>query len=406
MSNSIIKNSLLLLLSLAVIVISFLSGFFTARVTSSSFSLNGITQEIDANHKASFSPLFEAWDLIHDEYLQQPVDDQKLLQGAIRGMVDALGDPFSAYMDPDEYREQNMPLEGEYTGIGAWVDVSGEWLVVISPMPGSPAEKAGLKPNDIIFAVDGQDMTGVDPSLVQKKLLGPDGTRITLSIKRENQEIFEVNLLRAVIKVPSIVYEILPDSIGYIHLMQFSLNSDKEMRATLEKLISEKIKGIILDLRNNSGGYVHVAVNITSEFITRGPVLIEEYGDGHREEYDLLPGGIAVDIPLVVLVNEGSASAAEILAGALQDYERAKLVGSVTFGKGLIQAWPELTGDNGAIRLSIARWLTPLGRQIHLNGLTPDFPVSLTDDDVNNNKDTQLMKAIEIIKNDYTFEGK
>lgn len=399
MRNSIIKITLAIFLEISIITVAFMGGFFISRVTGSTFSSNQIRQGNSKEYEKFLTPLNEAWKLIHEEYLDQPVDDVKLIQGAIRGMVDALGDPFSAYMDPDEYREQNTPLEGEYTGIGAWVDISGEWLVIISPMPGSPAEKAGLKSNDIVVAVDGKDMTGIDPSLVQKKLLGPDGSAITLSIQREgNQQPIEINLQRAVIKIPSIDYEVLPEGIGYIQLIQFSLNSDKEMRMALKSLQADNVHGIILDLRNNSGGYVHVAVNIASEFLTSGPVLIEEYGDKSREEYDIKPGGIAKQIPLVVLVNEGSASASEILAGALQDHKRAILVGTKTFGKGLIQSWPELSGDNGAIRLSIARWLTPLGKQIHLNGLIPDYIITLSDEDIANKNDLQLAKAQELLK--------
>lgn len=398
MRNHVIKFIAIILMGFGLILASFLGGFFAGRVTGSGLTSSAIPLEQRSNFDTLFIPFYEAWDLVHDTYLEQPVDDIKLIQGAIRGMIDALGDPFSAYMDPEEYREQNAPLEGEYSGIGAWVDVSGEWLVVISPMPDSPAEKAGLKPNDIFVAVDGVDMTGVTPPRVQKKLLGPEGSLVTLSIKREGQDqLLEFVIQRAVIKIPSLISEIREDGIGYIQLVQFSLNSDKEMRTALETLLAKNISGLILDLRNNTGGYVHIAVNIASEFLTTGPVLIEEYGDGTREEYDLEPGGIAKQIPLIVLVNEGSASSSEILAGALQDFGRAKLVGTTTFGKGLIQSWPEISGDNGAIRLSIARWLTPKGRQIHKNGLIPDYIVNLSDTDIENNNDLQLIKAVELL---------
>jgi len=407
MRNHVIKFIAIILMGFGLILASFLGGFFAGRVTGSGFTSSAIPPEPRSNFDTLFVPFYEAWDLVHDTYLEQPVDDLKLMQGAIRGMIDALGDPFSAYMDPEEYREQNTPLEGEYSGIGAWVDVSGEWLVVISPMPDSPAEKAGLKPNDIFVAVDGVDMTGVTPPLVQKKLLGPEGSQVSLSIKREGQDqLLEFVIQRAVIKIPSLISEIREDGIGYIQLVQFSLNSDKEMRTALETLLANNISGLILDLRNNTGGYVHIAVNIASEFLTSGPVLIEEYGDGTREEYNLVPGGIAKQIPLIVLVNEGSASSSEILAGALQDFGRAILVGTTTFGKGLIQSWSELSGDTGAIRLSIARWLTPKGRQIHKNGLIPDYIVNLSDADIENNNDLQLIKAVELLKEMYRVSSR
>lgn len=346
-----------------------------------------------------FKPFFQAWDIVHDQYLDQPVNDQKMMWGAIHGMMDSLGDPYSAYMDPDEYLEQNTPLIGEYTGIGAWVDTSGELLTIISPMPDSPAEKAGLLPGDMVIEIDGEDMTSLDPSLVLKRILGPAGSTVEISIRRDKvEEPLSFSITREVIPVPSIESEMLEDNIGYIRLYTFGQNSTDEFIDALREIQKMSVEGLILDLRNNTGGFVDTAIEIASIFIPDGTIMIEEMADGERKEYQAVESELTTEVPLIVLVNEGSASASEIVAGALQDYGRATLIGTRTFGKGLIQNWIPLQDDNGAVRISIARWLTPKGRQIQENGLNPDIWVDLTEDDALDQVDTQLNEAIIFFK--------
>ena len=343
-----------------------------------------------------FQPFFEAWDAVHSQYYQQPVEDMILMQGAILGMMESLGDPHSSYMDPDEYRQQNAPLQGEYTGIGAWVDTSGEFLTIISPMPNSPAEMAGIKSNDIVIAVDGRDMTKKDPATVLRYILGPAGEKVILTISRDGMnELLNIEIIRAVIEVPPIEYRMLDNQIAYIRLFQYSINAAQEIENALFDLLEEDPIGLIFDLRNNSGGYLDAAIEVTSLFIDNGTLMIEEWGDGRRQDYKANGNVITQDLPLVILVNEGSASASEITAGAIQDYQRGILIGTTTYGKGLIQNWIELQGENGAIRVSIARWLTPKGRQIHLNGLSPD--IFIENDDNESENDLQLEKAIEYL---------
>jgi carboxyl-terminal processing protease len=346
-----------------------------------------------------FEPFWESWDIIHEQYIDQPVDNEVLMRGAIKGMFESLGDQHSSYMDPYQFEQANIPLEQEYEGIGAWVDTTAEYVTIFSPMPGSPAESAGLRPGDKVIAVDGEDMTGIDGSLVIRRILGPAGSTVRLTIVRDEEpEPFDVEIIRARITVPSVTTEMLDDGIAYVQIIQFAENTRAELRDKLEDVLDQDPVAMIVDLRNNGGGYLTTAVEVTSEFLGEGVVLIEEYGDGTQKEFNALSGGLATEIPLVVLVNEGSASASEIMAGALQDHQRAQLVGTTTFGKGTVQNWIPLSrGTQGAVRITVARWLTPNGRQIHEMGLQPDFVVELTEEDIHAERDLQLEKAIELL---------
>ncbi len=345
-----------------------------------------------------FEPFWQSWDLVHDLYVDQPVIDELMMQGAIKGMMESLNNQHSSYMDPDQYRQANIPIEGSYEGIGAWVDATREYLTIVSTMPDSPAEEAGLLPGDQIIAVDGEDMTGIDGSLVIRKVLGPAGTSLTLTIFREGEpEPFDVTLERARIEIPSVEYEVLDGDIAYIKLFSFSGNATEEFTAALEDLMDQEPVAMILDLRNNPGGERDTAVEISSQFIGEGVIMYQEYGDGSRDSFEAVKGGLATDIPLVVLINEGSASASEIVAGAIQDYERGTLVGMVSFGKGSVQNWIPLVDDQGLVRVTIARWLTPKGRTIHELGVEPDIEVEFTEEDFLNELDPQLDKAIEIL---------
>jgi carboxyl-terminal processing protease len=391
------------------------TGYFLGRVTLPEFasgvnlpsligspaSRSSAEAGTPADLESLFVPFWESWEIINDQFIDQPVDQEALLRGAIRGMFESLDDQHSSYMDPDQFRQANIPLEQEYEGIGAWVDTTAEYVTIFSPMPGSPAEEVGLRPGDRVIAVDGEDMTGIDGSLVIRRILGPAGTSVRLTILREGEpEPFDVEVVRAKITVPSVTSEMLEDQIAYIWILQFADNTREELREHLQEIMEQEPASMIVDLRNNGGGYLVTAVEVTSEFLSDGLILIEEYGDGRQKEYTAIRGGLATEIPLVVLVNEGSASASEIMAGALQDHQRAPLVGATTFGKGSVQNWVPLDkGEEGAVRITIARWLTPNGTQINGIGLTPDYIVELTEEDILAERDTQLEKAIELLRN-------
>ena len=350
------------------------------------------------NLETLFKPFWEAWQIIHQQYVDQPVDDTKLMEGAIRGMMESLGDPHSTYMDPQTYKDANAQLAGSYEGIGATVDTTGKFLTIISTFPASPAEKVGLESGDEIIAIDHQDMTGTNPELVRQKVIGPAGTNVHLTIARKGASApLEFDVTRAKIVMPSASGKMLSNGIAYVQVTTFGENTTKELTTTLKTLMAQKPRGLVLDLRDNGGGYLQTAVEVVSQFQGKGAVLYEQYGDGTRKEYDVISGGLATQIPMVVLINEGTASASEITAGALQDYGRAKLVGVVSYGKGSVQNWVPISNDQGAVRVTIARWLTPKNRQIDKKGLTPDVYVTRTADDRKAGRDPQLDAAVQTL---------
>ena len=345
-----------------------------------------------------FTPFWEAWNLVHERYVNQPVDDAVLMQGAIRGMMEAVGDDYTYYMDPEGYETETGSLSGEYQGIGAYVDTRGDFLTIVSPLEGSPAEGAGLRPGDMIIAIDGEDMTGFTPEEARQRVLGEAGTTVVLSVTREGEsETLEFSIVRAKITVPSVTGEMLENNIAYIEINTFGDYTTRDLREKLDELLLQNPQGIILDLRSNPGGYLITSVEVMSEFIDEGVVLIEQYGDGTRDTYEALGNGKATDIPMVVLINEGSASASEIVAGTLQDYGRAELVGMQSYGKGSVQIFYPLSNEQGAARVTIAKWLTPKERAINGVGLTPDHIVEMTEDDYTNDRDPQLDKAVEVL---------
>gem|GEM_PF-79034 len=401
--------------ALVIIVValgSFAGGFITGHVIPLT-SIPGIPDSVSfapptvspqqqsatpSELQALFAPFWEAWTLIHEDYVDQPVNDVELMRGAINGMMNALGDQHSSYMNPKDYADANSGLEGEYEGIGAYVDTTTEYLTITSPIPGSPAERAGLLPGDQVVAIDGEDMTGINAEVARTKVLGPANTVVHLTVLREGEEeLLEFDVTREKISIKSATGKMLDSGIAYIQVTTFGDKTTPELLAALNELMPQNPKGIILDLRNNGGGYLTTSVEVTSQFIGDGVVLYEQYGDGRRTTYDVQPGGMATDtnIPMVALINEGSASASEIVAGALQDSGRAKLVGATSFGKGSVQNWIPLSGDNGAVRITIAKWLTPNENTIHEIGLTPDIPVELTEEDFKSDRDPQLDVAIE-----------
>jgi carboxyl-terminal processing protease len=351
-----------------------------------------------ADLQSLFTPFWQAWDLVHQNYVDKPVDNTKLLQGAIGGMMNALGDPHTGYSNPLETSDLNNSMQGSFDGIGAYVNTEGAYLTITSTIPGYPAAQAGLQNGDQIIAVDGQDMSGISPDIVRlTKVMGPAGTDVHLTILRTGvDKPLEFTLTRAQIVVPSVTSKMLDNKIAYIQVNQFGETTAADFNNQLRALMAQKPVGMVLDLRNNPGGYLDAGISVASEFIDKGVITSEQSSDGTKTPYDAKPGGLAVTIPMVVLVNGNSASASEIVAGAIQDVGRGKLVGEMTYGKGSVQQYFPLS-DGGLARITIAKWLTPSGRAIDHKGLTPDEIVALTQADVTAGKDPQLDAAVELL---------
>jgi carboxyl-terminal processing protease len=347
----------------------------------------------------AFLPLWEAWAKLSALEIPEELTETQFMRAALQGMMLSLDDPYTGYLDPEISRQWAIDLSGEYEGIGAWVDTTAEYLTIISPIPGSPAEAAGLQAGDRVIAIDGDDMTGIDGSIVIQRVLGPAGTTVVLTIERDSlEEPFDVTIVRERITIPNVAYEMLENGVAYLQLITFSQTAHNDLVNALEELLAEDPVGLILDLRGNGGGYLHIAEAITSEFIEEGVILIEEYGDGTEDIYEARSTrGLATEIPLVVLINGGSASASEILAGAVKDYGRGLLVGTTTFGKGSVQIPVELQNDEGSVRITIARWLTPDRHHIQDIGLEPDINIEVTEEQFLAGEDPQLEAAIQAL---------
>jgi len=347
-----------------------------------------------------FEPFWEAWRLLHADFVDQPLDDEALMQGAIRGMVDTLDDPHTAYMTPEEYDLLDTDLSGQFEGIGAEVekDEKGDF-VVVAPLDGSPAEKAGLLPGDKIVAVDGVDVRDMEQSSIVTLVRGPAGTAVTLTVRRKGVPgTFDVVVVRELIVIEDVQWRIVEGDIAYVRLAQFSTTAPANLRAALNEVMALQPRGMILDLRGNPGGLLDTAIDIMGEFIPEGPLMVERWGDGREVVYQSDGSHLAAEIPLVVLVDEGSASASEVLAVAVQARERGTIVGEQTFGKGTVQNWHQLS-DGGGLRVTIARWLSPDGEWVDGNGVRPDVVVEWSGPRPKEpGEDVQLNAAIDVLR--------
>ena len=394
------------LMAVAVFAGGFVAGHYTALPDSPVFTLAGLRDLAGASEaepddrEVLFAPFWETWDLVHQQYVDQPVDDVTLMRGALGGMLEALDDDPTRYMAPEEYDIISSDQSGELQGIGAYVEgVEGDGLRIISPFPGSPAEAAGLLPGDLIIAVDEADVTGLTEYEIIDLVRGPAGSSVRLTVVREDNEApLEFTVTRAKIVIPSIEWELLEGQVGYLKINDFGSRTVRELQSALRELKDGGAASLIIDLRGNPGGYRNTAVDVASQFLPRGTLVMrEQYADGHEVSYKAKGGGLATDLPLVVLINAGSASASEIVAGAINDHDRGTLLGEVSFGKGTVQTWHTLRGDNGAVSVTIARWLTPSGGWIQGEGITPDVAVPLTEDDHSAGLDPQLDAAVELL---------
>lgn len=365
-----------------------------------------------------FSAFWTVWQKIESEYYDKTkLDPQKMLNGAISGMVGSLDDPFTIYLPPVQNNNFKQGLAGQFQGIGAELGVKDQKIIVISPLNGSPAQKAGVRAGDAILAVDGQSTSSWTLSKAVEKIRGEKGTSVTLAILHKDEKTpKDIKIVRDVITIKSVNAwlkkikdiegvkldkSLADEKIAYIALSQFGDNSNSEWLSAINQLHiditkTNDVKGVVLDLRNNPGGYLTDAVFIASEFLKEGSTVVIEEEDGTQTQLKVNRRGLLIDIPLKVLINKGSASASEIVTGALRDNKRAQIIGETSFGKGTIQQAEDL-GQGAGVHITIAKWLTPDQTWVHGEGIIPDISVSLNSKEPE--RDFQLEKAVsELVK--------
>jgi len=365
------------------------------------FGRSQVSCQICAPADVDFSLFWETWQTIKEKYVDKAkLDTQEMIYGAISGMVKSLNDPYTIFLKPEDTKRFIEDVKGSFEGVGMEVDVRNGQLQVVAPLEGTPAQKAGIKPGDIIMKVDGTTTAEMSVDEAVNLIRGPKGTEVTLTIYREEWgEARDIKIVRSVIDVPSNKLEIRDDGIAYLRIYHFSENAAYDFREAAIKILESNSQKIILDLRDNPGGYLEVAQDIAGWFLERGQVVtVEDFGEGKEQNKYLAEGNAKlVSYPVVVLINKGSASGSEILAGALRDDRGVKLIGETSFGKGSVQELEKLRGGS-SLKITIAKWLTPNGDLITGKGLEPDVKVELTTEDAVANRDPQLDKAIEILK--------
>ncbi|HSR88867.1 MAG TPA: S41 family peptidase [Candidatus Udaeobacter sp.] len=350
------------------------------------------------NHSnLDFSQFWDVWDKIQAKYVKKPSKDTDMFYGAIQGLVASLGDPYSLYFPPKAAEEFAKDLSGELEGIGAEIGVKNNQLVVVSPLPDSPAEKVGLKPGDKILEIDKESTFGMDVNTAVTKIRGKASTKVVLTITRDGlTKSSEVTIVRSKINVPSVLFSVKPGNIAYLRIMQFSGDTTNQLNKYIKQIKAKGNKAIILDLRNNPGGYLDAAIEMASDWVTSGVVVSEKGRDGQSNEHETQGSHPLSGIKTIVLVNKGSASASEIVAGALQDTKNAILIGEQTFGKGSVQDF-ETFPDGSALKLTVAEWFTPNGKNINKEGIKPDIEVKEDWDKEKIGEDVVLSKALELI---------
>ncbi len=384
--------------TLFLVGISFFIGVNVGK-NNNGFSASAATPE-NSVLNADLSVLWETIGLIKEKYFDaKNIKDQNLLYGAIDGVVKSLDDPYSDFFNPSDAKKFYEDLNGSFGGIGAEIGMKDKEIIIIAPLKNNPAEAAGLQAGDKIIKIDDKVTTNMSVEDAVKVIRGEPGTEVRLMIFRDEwKEAKEFKITRKVVVVPTLDWEMKPDGIAYFRLYNFNANVPSLFFDSALKSLVSGTTGIILDLRNNPGGFLDVATDLSGWFLPRGKIAVKEKFYSSEEKNFYANGNQAlVNIPIVVLVNEGSASASEILAGALRDQRGAKLIGEKTYGKGTVQEVDTLK-DGSSIKISIAEWLTPSGHSINKKGLAPDIEIKMTDDDIKNKKDPQLEKAIETIK--------
>ncbi|MBX3011077.1 MAG: S41 family peptidase [Caldilineaceae bacterium] len=362
---------------MAALCLALLLAFGAGTIVGSTTAVAQDQQETPEN----FQVFWQAWEIVQAHFIDRDVlDSTELTYGAIEGMLDALGDEgHTTFLSPAELERQRSSMAGSFSGIGAQLGVKDGLPMIVAPIDDSPASEAGIRAGDIILTVDGEDVTSLSLDAIVDRVRGPSGTEVVLTLYREGEMgTFELTLVRREIKVAAVSWTMVPGTdVAFLRLNQFSANAKTEIVDAMEEIKAAGAEGLVLDIRNNPGGLLTQAIGVTSQFLKSGNVLQEENASGRRRSYRVERGGVATDIPMVVLINPGSASSSEILAGAIQDYARGTLIGETTFGTGTVLQTFGLD-DGSALLLGTSQWLTAKGRLIRKQGISPDVEVKLS----------------------------
>jgi len=386
------KKFILVFLFFLIVAVSSVFGFYFGKSQC----------QICPPSEIDLSLFWEAWNKLQEKFVSpEKLDIQKMIYGAISGMVKSLEDPYTVFLVPDEAKKFLEDVSGQFEGVGMEIGIRKGQLQVIAPLEGTPAQKAGLRSGDEIIKINDTPTADLTVDEAVNLIRGPKGTEVTLTIFREEWgKTEEIKIVRDVIEVPSLKWELKDDNIAYIQLYQFSERAGFDFRMAAIEILNSPAEKIILDLRNNPGGYLEVARDISGWFLERGQIVaIEDFGKG-AEQNIYKAGGNArfLGYPIVILINQGTASGSEIMAAALRDNRGIKLIGEKSFGKGSVQELEKLR-EGASLKITVAKWLTPSGEFITDKGLEPDIKVEMTDQDYEEGRDPQLDKAIEIIKN-------
>ncbi|OGZ35875.1 MAG: hypothetical protein A3A94_01270 [Candidatus Portnoybacteria bacterium RIFCSPLOWO2_01_FULL_43_11] len=396
------KKYVLIPFFIVILAVVFGLGFYIGETTRPSIEeVEGLSNKTFGQPAGvDFSLFWDTWAIIQKKYVDRDeLNPQQMVYGAIAGLVKSLDDPYSIFMEPEESKQFLDEISGSFGGIGAEVGMRKGILTIIAPLEDSPAQKAGLKAGDKVLKVDETITSDLNLDEAVRLIRGEKGTEVVLLISREEwNQAKEIKVIRDLIKIPILKWEMKENNIAYVQLYHFTENSADEFRKTITQVLKENPKGMILDLRNNPGGYLEIAVNIASWFLPKGEIVaMEDFGNGEKTEYRSKGYEGLKDLPTVILINKGSASASEIVAGALRDNLGVKIVGEKSFGKGSVQELENLKAG-ASLKITIAKWLTPKGTSIQDTGIEPDIALEITQEDSDNNRDPQLEKALELLK--------
>ncbi len=399
MIGGLIRILLTAFVSALLVFGAFTGGYVSSMHLAPAPAASQTEVRVPSDWQPTFNVFWEAWRYVHQDFYKVPIDDEVLANGSTDGMVDALGDPHTAFTDAKTAAISRTDLQGSFEGIGATVEMREGRLTVVAPITGSPAEKAGILPGDVILEVNGTVIQGMDITQAISLIRGPKGSNVKLKVQRTKQAPFEVSIVRDTIRTTFVTSRMIEGtSVAYVRLNDFGATAPEELNAALQALNAQKPKALVFDVRRNPGGFLNVAVDIASQFLKPGQtVLIEKDKNGNAQQLRAKAGGLATDIPMVLLIDGGSASASEILAGALRDYKRATIIGVKSYGKGSVQNVHTLS-DKSELRVTIAHFFSPLDKEINEVGIDPDIEVKITDDDIAKKRDPQLDKAVEFLK--------